>query len=159
MHVEAVDVQCLTARRAVGDALADEAVEALDREAPPGHAAREDDRAPAEHVATVEVYLASRCVDAGDLARDEDLGTVSHGLLQRATRELVPGHARREAEVVLDLGRGAGLAAWRLALDDDRPQTLRRSVHRGSEAGGAGADDHRVVLGRGGLGLEAEELG
>ena len=60
VHVEAVDVRRLAARGAVRDALADEPVEALDREPPPGHAAREDDRPRAQHVAAVEVHLARR---------------------------------------------------------------------------------------------------
>ena len=82
----------------------------------------------------------SRCtwrvvrVDARDRARDEDLGAEPPRLLQRAARQLVARHARREAEVVLDPRRGAGLAAGRLALDDDRAQALRRAVHRRGEA-------------------------
>ena len=106
----------------------------------------------------------SRCtcrvvgVDPRDLARDEDLGTEPPRLLQRPAGKLVAGDARREAEVVLDPGRGARLAARGLALDHDRPQALRGAVDRGREAGRAGADDHRVVLGCGRLGAEAEQL-
>ena len=81
-----------------------------------------------------------------DRARDEDLGAEPARLLQRAARELVARHARREAEVVLDPRRRARLAAGRLALDDDRAQALRRAVDGRGEAGGPGADDHRVVL-------------
>ena len=128
--------------------LPDEPVEALDRELPPRDAAREDDRPPAQHVAAVEVHLPRVRVDARDRARDEDLGAEPPRLLQRAARELVARHARGEAEVVLDPRRRPGLAARRLALDDDRPQSLGRAVHRGGEARRAGADDHRVVLGR-----------
>ena len=79
--------------------------------------------------------------------------------LQRAVRELVAGHAVREAEVVLDARRHAGLAARRLALDDDRAQALRRAVHRGRHPRRAAADDHGVVLGLGRLGAEVEQLG
>ncbi len=69
-------------------------------------------------------------VDPRDRAGDEDLGAEPARLLQRAAGELVAGHAGREAEVVLDPRRGAGLAAGRLALDHDRAQALRRAVHR-----------------------------
>ena len=76
-------------------------------------------------------------VDPRDRARDEDLGAEPPRLLQRAARELVAGHAGREAEVVLDPRRRAGLAAGRLALDHDRAQPLGRAVHRGGEPGRA----------------------
>ena len=106
----------------------DQAVEALDRELPPGDAAGEDDRPRAQDVAAVEVHLARRGVDPRDRPGDEDLGAEPARLLQRAARELVARDARREAEVVLDPRRGAGLAARRLALDHDRPQALRGAV-------------------------------
>ena len=160
VDVEAVRVRRLAARRAVGDALAGEPVEALDRELPPGDAAGEDDRPRAQDVAAVEVHLARRRRRSASIdARDEDLGAEPPRLLQRAARELVARHARREAEVVLDPRRGAGLAAGRLALDHDRAQALRRAVDGRGQAGGPGADDHRVVLRRGRLGAEAEQLG
>ena len=113
---------------------------------PPRDAAGEDDRARAQDVAAVEVHVTRRGVDPRDRPRDEDLGAEPPRLLQRAARQLVAGHARREAEVVLDPRRRAGLAAGRLALDHDRPQPLRRAVHRRREPGRPGADDHRVVL-------------
>ena len=53
--VEPVRVRRLAARRAVVDALADQPVDAGDREVPPRHARGEDDRAPAQLVAAVEV--------------------------------------------------------------------------------------------------------
>ena len=83
-----------------------------------------------------------RVIDAGD----EDLGAEPARLLQRAARELVARDARREAQVVLDPRRRPGLAARRLALDDDRPQPLRRAVDGRREPGRSAADDHRVVL-------------
>ncbi len=104
---------------------------------------------------TWRVAASIRVIDAGD----EDLGAEPARLLQRAARELVARHARREAEVVLDPRRRAGLAARRLPLDHDRREPLRRAVHRGREPGGPGADDHRVVLRGGGLRGEAEQLG
>ena len=68
------------------------------RQATPG----EDDRPRPQDVAAVEVQLAVDRVDALDRARDEDLGAEPARLLERAARELVARHARREAEVVLD---------------------------------------------------------
>ena len=159
VDVEAVRVRRLAARRAVGDALAGEPVEALDRQPPPRDAAGEDDRPRPQDVAAVEVHLARRRVDPRDRPRDEDLGAEPPRLLQRAARQLVARDARREAEVVLDPRRRAGLAAGRLALDHDRPQPLRGAVDGRGEPGRPGADDHRVVLRGGRLGGEAEQLG
>ena len=148
VDVEPVHVRRLAAGGAVEDALADEPVEAVDRELPPRDAAGEDDRPRAQHVAAVEVHLVRHRVDPRDRPRDEDLGAEPPRLLQRAARELVARDAGREAEVVLDPGRGAGLAARRLALDDERAQTLRGAVDGGGEPGRAGADHDHVVLGR-----------
>ena len=152
-------VRGLAARGAVEDALAAQPVEAVDREASPRDAAREDDRAGPQDVAAVEVQLARHGVDPGDRAGDEDLRAETPRLLQRPARELVPGDARRKAEVVLDPRRRTGLTAGRLPLDDDRPQALRRSVDRGGQARGTRADDDGVVLRALGLGSEPEQLG
>ena len=149
----------LAAGGAVGDALPDEALEAVDLEAPPAHPAGEDHRARAQHLAAVEVDLAGARVESLDRARDEDLGAEPARLLERASRELVPGDAGGEAEVVLDLRGGARLAAGRLPLDDDRAQALRGAVDRGRQSRRAAADDHRVVLAALGLGREADQLG
>ena len=149
----------LAARRAVGDALAGEPLEAVDVELTPRHPGREDDRLRAQHVALVEVDLARRRIDPLDGARDEDLRPEPPGLLQRAAGQLVPRHPGREAEVVLDPRGGAGLAAGRLALDDDRAQPLRRPVDRGRQPRGSGSDDHGVVLRGARLGPQAQQLG
>jgi len=53
---------------AVEDALSGQAVEALDRETPPRDAAGQDHGPGAQHVAAVEMYLAGRRIDPGDLA-------------------------------------------------------------------------------------------
>jgi hypothetical protein len=159
VDVQAVRVWRLAACRAVGDALAPEALEPVYGELPPRDAAGEDDGPSPEDVAAVQVQLTSRDVDSRNRARHEDLGAEPSRLLQRPARKLVPGHARREAEVVLDSGGGAGLAAGRLPLDDDRLQPLRRSVHRGGQSRRARADDHGVVLRDRGLGAKAEQLG
>ena len=152
-------VRRLAACGAVEDALAGEAVEALDRQVPPGDAAGEDDRPRPQDVAAVEVHLMGRGVDARDRPRDEDLGAEPARLLERPARQLVARHARGEAEVVLDPGGRARLAAGCLALDHDRPEPLGRAVHGGCQAGGPGTDDHRVVLRGRRLGRDVEELG
>src|SRR5205085_807631 len=108
--------------------LADEALEVGDREVPPRDAGRDHDRARAESVASVEGDGSRACVDGGDRARDEHLGAEALRLLMGAPAELLAGNARREAEVVLDPGGGAGLATGRLALDDDRPKSFRGAV-------------------------------
>ena len=144
---------------AVEDALAGEAVEALDREMPPCDAACEDDRPRPQDVAAVEVHLTRRGIDARDRPGDEDLGAEPACLLERPARQLVAGDTRREAEVVLDPRGRARLAAGRLALDHDRPKALGRAVHGGCEAGRPRADDHRVVLRGRRLGRDVEQLG
>ena len=133
VDVQPVRVRRLAARRAVGDALPGEPVESLDRQLPPGDAAGEDDRPRPQHVAAVEVHLTRRGVDPCDRPGHEDLGAEPARLLQRAARQLVTRHARREAEVVLDPRRRAGLAAGRLPLDHDRlaaPPMLRTRRRR-----------------------------
>ena len=54
VDVEPVRARRLAARRAVEDALADQRLDAGDREVPPRHAGGQDDRAPAQLVASVE---------------------------------------------------------------------------------------------------------
>ena len=154
-----MDVRGLAACGAVGDPLSDEPVEPVDRQPPPGDATREDDGARVQDIAAVEVHLAGLRVDPRDRPGDEDLGAEPARLLQRTAGELVARHARGEAEVVLDPGRGAGLAARRLPLDDDRVEPFRRPVHSGGEPGRSRADDHRVVVVGRSLRGEPEQLG
>ena len=149
MDVQPVGVRRLAARRAVRDALPDEPIEALDRQVPPRHAAGEHDRPGLQDVAVVEVHMAPRGIDARDRPGHDDFGAEPPRLLQRPGRQLVPGHARWEAEVVLDPRRRTRLPAGRLPFDDDRVQSLRGPIDGGSKPRRAAADDHRVVL-RGG---------
>ena len=158
VDVLAVGAARIGARGAVGDPLAGEPLEAVDLEAPPRDAAGEDDRLRLEDVAAVEVDAARRRVDPLERPGDEDLGAEALRLLQRPPRQLVAGDAGREPEVVLDPRRRARLPARRLALDHDRAQSLGGAVHRRREAGRPSSDDHRVVRGVLGLGLELEEL-
>ena len=159
VDVEAVGARRVAARRAVGDAVPGEPLEALDRQVAPDDAAREDDRPRPQDVAAVQVHLVGRRVDARDRPGHQDLRAQPARLTQRAIRQFLAGHARGEPEIVLDPRGRARLAAGRLALDDDGTQALGRSVNRRGQPGGSGADDHRVVLGRLGLGADVEQLG
>ena len=67
-------------------------------------------------------------------------------LLERARRELVPRHAEREAEVVLDPRRRARLSSGRLALDEHGAEALRGALTAAAIPAGPPADDHDVVL-------------
>ena len=158
VDVLAVRGRRLAAGRAVGDPLPGEAVGAVDRELPPGDAAREDDRACSDDVAAVEMDLARRGVDALDRARDEDLRAEPACLLQRSAGQLVARHAGGEAEVVLDPRRGPGLTARGLPFHHHGVEPLGGAVDRCSQTGGSGADDHRVVLRRLRLCPQLEEL-
>ena len=64
----------------------------------------------------------------------------------RAAGQLGAADAGREAEVVLDPPRGAGLAAEDGALDHQRVEALRGSVDRRAEARRTAADDQQVDL-------------
>src|SRR5204863_3801856 len=90
VDVEPVRVGSLVSRRAVGDALAGELVEALDCQPPPGHAAGHDDRRRADDVAAVEVQLTGLGVYPRDRTGHEDLRAKPARLLERAAAELVP---------------------------------------------------------------------
>ena len=61
-------------------------------------------------------------------------------------RKLRTGQPLGKSEVVLDERAGTCLSARRFALDEQRPQTLRRGVNRGGQARGAAAQDEKVVL-------------
>ena len=159
LDVEAMGVRRLAPAAAVGDALARQPVEALDREPPPGHAAGKDDRPSSQNVAAVQMHLPGSRVDPLDRASHKDLGAEPARLLQCPTRQLVAGDTRREAKVVLDSRRRAGLPPRRLSLDRDRPQALRRAVDGRGQARRSGTDNHRVVLGRPCLGAKPEQLG
>ena len=158
VHVEPVGVRRLAACRSVRDSLSRQPIEPVGGQLPPRDAAREDDRLRLQDIAAVEEQLAGAGVDPLDRARHEDLCAEPPRLLERAARQLIARDAGREPEVVLDAGRRSGLTAGRLALDHDRAEALRRAVHRCRQAGGTGADDHRVVLGCGRLCVEAEQL-
>ena len=97
-------------------------------------------------------------IDARDRPGDKNLRAEPSPLLQGAARELISRHARREPEVILDSRGRAGLPPGRLALDHDRPQPLRRSVHRGGQTRGTRPHDDRVVLGSVSFGPKTKQL-
>ena len=89
VHVEPMGTRRVAAGRPVRDALADEALEAVDVQVPPRDAAREDDRPRLQHVSFVQVDAPRGGVDPLDRARDEDLGSEPPGLLERPACQLV----------------------------------------------------------------------
>jgi len=93
------------------------------------------------HDVAVRAWLDSqRAVRRGG-ARLE-LAGLGHG----TACELPAADAGREAEVVLDAPRRAGLAPQGRALDHERIEALRGAVDRRAQAGGAGADHDEVDL-------------
>ena len=89
-------------------------------------------------------------LDRTDVAGADHLGAELHRLPAGALRELGPGDAVGEAQVVLDAGALTGLPAGGGALDQHGAQPLGRGVHGGAEAGRTAADHDHVVelLGR-----------
>ncbi len=75
----------------------------------------------------------------------EEFGAEAIGLEEGAVGEIGSAETLGEAEVVFDLGAGAGLAADGLAFDDERAEAFGCGVDAGSEARGPGADDDDVV--------------
>ncbi len=159
VDIDAVRVRGLGGGGAVVDALPAEPLEAADAEPAPRDTGCEDDRASVDDASAVEVNVAVRRVDPLDRPRYEDLSAEPPRLLESPARELVAGDTGREAEVVLDAGRRPGLAAGRLALDDERAEPLRGAVHGGSKPCRSRTDDHGVVFGLGRLGGEPEQVG
>ena len=88
-----------------------------------------------------------------------ELGAEAAGLVGRPLGEVGALEAAREAEVVLDPARLAGLAARGLALDHDGAQPLGRAVDGRGEPGRAAADDDEVVVVEARLVGDAEALG
>ena len=89
--------------------------------------------------------VAVALVQADRLGRHADGGAELLGLDHRAVGQLGAGDAGREAEVVLDPGRGAGLPAGGDRVEHDRRQPFGGAVHGGGEPGRARADDDEVA--------------
>ncbi len=78
-------------------------------------------------------------------AGDHHLGAELLGLGVGAIRELLPGDAEREAQVVLDARARAGLPAGGAGVEHQHVEAFRGAVDRGGQAGGPGADDDDVA--------------
>src|SRR5262249_17994097 len=98
-------------------------------------------------------------LEADDLARGQQFGAELSGLPACPVGQLGAGHAVGKAEVVLDPGALARLAAGRRPFDQDGSQALRCPVDRGPESGRAAADDDQVVEGLRRRGGEAHPAG
>src|SRR5574342_438789 len=145
--------------RAIVDTLADEPVEAFDREPAPRDAGRKNDGPRTDDIAAIEVDLARSRIDASDGARDQNLRPETPRLLECPTCELVARDAARETEIVLDARGRPCLAAGCLALNHEGAETLGRAVYRRRETCRAATDDHGVVFGKACARLKAEALG
>ncbi len=119
----------------------------LDAELAVGDARRDDDRARLD-VAAVGAQQVVRALgpglERGDLPAGEELHAEADRLVAGALGQPHAGDPAREAEVVADHRARAGLPADRLGLEHDRGEALAGAVHRGGEAGRAGADDRQV---------------
>ena len=89
-----------------------------------------------------------------DRLADHHLGPEPARLRHRAVREIGPGHAAREAQVVLDERAGPSLTARRVVLDQERAQAFAGRVDRVGEPGGPAAHDDHLVEGPGRQRLE-----
>ena len=97
--------------------------------------------------------------DARALRGREQLDAEPDGLVARAARQLAAGQPLREPEVVLDPAALPGLPAGRRGLHQQGAQPLAAGVHRGPEAGRAGAHDDDVVEGAARRGRQPDPLG
>jgi hypothetical protein len=77
--------------------------------------------------------------------RDGDLGAELLRLVEGAAGKRLAGDAGREAEIILDARRSAGLAAEGALVEHDHRQAFRGGVNGGGKTGGPGAD-HRDVI-------------
>ena len=134
-------------RRAVVDPASGQLGQAGRGELPVGHPGGEDDGVRVDRGAVGEPDRPGRAVDlqADHLAGGQHLGAELGRLPPGPVGELRAGHPVGEAEVVLDPGALAGLAAGRGPLDQHGPQPLGGAVDRRAEAGRAAADDDEVV--------------
>ena len=97
--------------------------------------------APVERDHTQRAVLA----DGEHLSGGEHLRAQALRLGRRAPREVGAAEAGREPEVVLDPSTLSRLPARRMALDQERPQTLGRAIDRRRQTGGSAADDDEVI--------------
>ena len=147
VHVLALAPLGLGERRAVEDARTGHLRAPGGRQLPVGDPGREDDRLGGNRAAVAEPDGLGRAahLNAGHLARRQQLRAELDGLPPRPVGELTAGQAVREAEVVLDAARLARLAAGGVLLDEDRAQALGRAVDRRAEPARAAAHHDEVV--------------
>ncbi len=126
-----------------------EHVEAFDIEPPITRAAGYDDRARADSLAVIEVQSETAGVighaQLFHFIRDRHFGAEFLRLIVGPRHQGDAGDAGRKAEIVLDPGRRAGLAAERPAIEHKNGEPFRRGIDRGREPGRTGADDGHVV--------------
>ncbi len=147
VHVLALAPLGLGERRAVEDARAGPLRAPGGRQLPVGDPGREDDRLGGNRAAVAEPDGLGRAahLNAGHLARRQQLRAELDSLPPRPVGELAAGHSVGEAEVVLDAARLARLAAGGVLLDEDGAQALGRAVDRRAEAARAAAHHDEVV--------------
>ena len=148
-HVLALDGGGLGGRRAVVDARAGEGLHPGGLQPRVVHPRRDEDAVAADLRAAVERDHPRRPVlaDGEHLAGGEHLRAQAQRLGRRAPREVGAADAGREPEVVLDPRALARLPARRVALHQERPQALGRSVDRRRQPGRPAAEDDEVVEG------------
>ena len=133
--------------RAVVHAAALELGRAAGGQLPPVDAGGQHERGARELAAVgqLEDLVGAVLAERRDLDRRQDLDAEPLGLGHAAAREVGAGEAGREAEVVLDPARRAGLPAGRLALQEHGLEPLARPVHRRRQPRRPAADDGEVV--------------
>jgi hypothetical protein len=94
-----------------------------------------------------------------DLLGAEQLGAEAAGLGGGAASQVGSADAGREAEIVLDLRAGPGLAARRILLDHQGAEPLRGTVDGGGKSRRTAAHDDEVVEGKAGLRLHPDLVG
>ena len=111
------------------------------------HAGRDQQRSRDDFAAVGQHETLVAAVDrhAGHFERREELGAEPLRLREGAARQLAAADAGRKPEIVFDARAGACLSARCVPIEQQRPQSLRRAVHRGRETGGSRADDDEVV--------------
>ena len=134
------------ARGAVIDPLADEPIEAVDREASPRDAGGKNERSCPDDVVPVQQHFARRWTDAGDGARDQNFSPEPLRLLQGATGKFVAGDPAGKSEIVLDSRGCPGLTTGGLALDNDRAQPFGCAVDRRRKTSWTAADNRDIVF-------------
>src|SRR3990172_1499339 len=102
MDVESMGRTRFAACRSIVNTLADEPIEAVDREAAPRDASCKNDGSRLDDIGAIEVNLTRFRIDASDRARDQNLRPEPPCLLECPTREFVARDAAGEAEIVLD---------------------------------------------------------